>query len=419
MSDTPSSSVSHVSSTRVSSRSPNTAGPRNTPLSSIQKHTKSRTGCKTCKKRKVKVTLSLHIAWDSLAIACATDARLQQCDEKRPSCGNCVKHGTNCDFTLLVSRSPEIVPAKTVPSLNLLDLELLNNFTTSTYNTLSNDSTLRNIWKSAIVRKALNCEFVMRTLLAISATHIAQHRPAQRHHYLSHAIAYHDLASRRAISLMGELLPENLEDLWIFSVLTMYFALGGPRDTSPSPLQVGDNILPEWIFLFNGVHQIFQALQLSSYSGILSPILKHGMECWEAAHQPEHQGANILHELYAQVNATVSDEGEREIYAHAIRELRCQLSYVFSSRSHELDIIDAFVWHFAMAESFMPLLRQGRQEAVAIFAHSLLIFSTVNSSRWLNGWDTSLLARVWDVLDEEHRLWIQWPIEEIGWMPPR
>jgi hypothetical protein len=353
-----------------------------------------------------------------LSFACITNACLQQCDEKRPSCGNCVRHGAHCDFALLVSRPLDIVPVESVPSINLLDLELLNNFTSSTCNTLSNDSGLRNIWKSAIVRRAISCEFVMRALLAVSATHIAQYRPSQRHHYLSHAMAYHDLASRKAVSLMEELLPENLEDLWIFSVLTMYFALGSPRNTDPLPLQLGDNILPEWIFLFNGVHQILQVLQLSSYAGILSPIMKHGGECWEAAHQPEHRDAKVLHDLQALIDARAPDVKEREIYAHAIQELRCQLSYVLSSRSHELDIADAFVWHFAMAESFMPLLQQGKQEAVVIFAHSLVIFSTVNWSRWLNGWDTFLLARAWDVLDAEHRLWIQWPIEEIGWIPP-
>lgn len=258
----------------------------------------------------------------------------------------------------------------------------------------------------------------MRALLAVSATHIAQHRPNQKHHYLSHAMAYHDIASRKAIALMVDMLPENLEDLWIFAVLTMYFAMGSPRDANAAPLEAGDNMLPEWIFLFNGVHQIFQALYTSSYTGIISPMIEHGRQCWEAAHQPEHQNANILFDLEANIKATVTSVEEFEIYAYAMRELRCQLSLILSSRSNDLDVADAFVWHNAMAESFMPLLQQGRQEAVAIFAHSLVIFSALNGSRWLNGWDTFLMARVWDVLDPEHRLWIQWPIEQIGWIPP-
>lgn len=360
----------------------------------------------------------LRAASFSLLLVLKLTLCLVQCDEQRPSCGNCRKHGSHCDFAVPTSQPVAIVAVESVPALNLLDLELLNNFTSSTFNTLTNNPELRIFWKNAVVRKALGCEFVMRALLAVSATHIAQHRPSQKHHYMSHAMAYHDIASRKAVSLMRELLPENLEDLWIFSVLTMYFAMGSPRDHHS--LRPGDNILPEWVFLFNGLHHIRYALQHSptSHNGMLSPIEKHGGERWLAAHTPEHESANILHELKAHIDATVADAEEKEIYAYAIQELRCQLSYVLSSRSNDRDLADAFVWHAAMAESFMPLLQQGKQEAVAIFAHSLMIFTTVNGSRWMNGWDTCLLARAWDVLDPVHRLWIQWPIEEIGWMPP-
>lgn len=311
-----------------------------------------------------------------------------------------------------------MAPIETVAPLNLLDLELLNNFTSSTCNTLSGNPTNRNIWKNAVVRRALSCEFVMRVVLAVSATQIAQHRPNQKHYYLSHAMAYHEIASRKAVSLMAEMRPEDLEDLWIFSVLTLFFALGSPRDTNAPALQVGENIIPEWIFLFNGVLQILSALDATSHIGIMSPLVKHGGACWVASHQPEHKNANILHELQAQIDATVVDGEEKGVYSYAIQELRCQLSYVLSSRSPDIDLADAFVWHAVVADSFMPLLQQGKQEAVAIFAHSLVIFGAVPSSRWMTGWDTFLLARAWDVLDPEHRLWIQWPIEEIGWMPP-
>ncbi|KAK6401690.1 hypothetical protein LTR81_023179 [Elasticomyces elasticus] len=368
---------------------------------SIQKHTKSRTGCTTCKRRKVKVHL------------------IPQCDEDRPSCRNCVKHGARCDFVLLPPRpvSEHISPVDSLPALNLLDLELFHNFTTATYATLSTDHASRNIWKNAIARKATRSDFVMRALLSVSALHISRHRLEQKHRYLSYAIAYHDRASHQAATLMGELIPENLEDLWIFSVLTMYFALGSPQFTN-LPLAVGENMLPEWTFLFNGVHHISNALHASSYSGILSPIIEHGKDRWEAAHRPGNGMESILNELSSNIEETVSDEEHLAIYRYAIQELKFQLNLVLSSHSHDLDIMDAFVWHFAMAENFMPLLQQGRQEAVAIFAHSLIIFSAVGRSTWLYGWDTVLLSRSYDVLDHRHRLWLQWPIEEIGWVPP-
>lgn len=59
MSASPASYISRESSSRLPSRSPNatgSTGSRIQPRSSIQKHTKSRSGCKTCKKRKVKVS---------------------------------------------------------------------------------------------------------------------------------------------------------------------------------------------------------------------------------------------------------------------------------------------------------------------------------------------------------------------------
>lgn len=216
--------------------------------------------------------------------------------------------------------------------------------------------------------------------------------------------------------MMTQINPENLEDLWIFSVLTVYFSLGSPQ-TPNIPFEAGQNMLPEWVFLFNGVHHIFNLLHAISEGGILSPIIKHGGKRWEISHRPENESASILSVLSANIEEFVHDEKDLAIYRHAIHELKFQLNMVLSN-SHDLDILDAFVWHFAMAEDFMPLLQQGKQEAVAIFAHSLIIFNAVSRSIWLYNWDTVLLARSYDVLDYQHRLWIQWPIEEIGWVPP-
>ena len=194
-------------------------------------------------------------------------------------------------------------------------------------------------------------------------------------------------------------------------------ALGSPRD-EPAPLALGEGVLPDWLFLLSGVHHLLAALESSSYSGLLSPILKTGSRSWEAAHQPKHMEANLLQDLAANVRLAVSDPAELAIYEKAIGDLRGHLSYVLSCERRDLDIMDAFVWYFIMADSFMPLLAQFKQEAVAIFAHSLVILNALEGNRWLHGWDTFLLSRVWDVLDEEHRLWIQWPVEAIGWVPP-
>ncbi len=60
---------------------------------------------------------------------------MPQCDEQKPACANCLKRNDKCDF--LGSESPRF--AISPGGLNMTDLELLHNYTTTTHVTLSAD----------------------------------------------------------------------------------------------------------------------------------------------------------------------------------------------------------------------------------------------------------------------------------------
>lgn len=169
-------------------------------------------------------------------------------------------------------------------------------------------------------------------------------------------------------------------------------------------------------------------LQAKATECFFQPILDHGARFWTEAHKPEHSEADILHDLAARIDKSVSDPKLRSIYQETIAELRCHISIALSrirgggdsaaaAERRPPDISDAFVWHYVAAGDFLPLMRQGRQEAIAIYAHSCVIYSSMESFRWMQGWATFLFAKAWDILDDEHRLWVQWPMEEIGWTP--
>lgn len=167
-------------------------------------------------------------------------------------------------------------------------------------------------------------------------------------------------------------------------------------------------------------------------TGIISPVLKHGGDHWRAVHRPEHLGSDVLDELSRYVDAGAKDRPEElRVYRDTMDKLRPQLSSVLARRARRgdggggdgeeaaADISDAFMWCFPVAEEFMPLLRARRQEAVAIYAHSCVILHALEHNRWVQGWADFVMGRAWEMLDEEHRMWIQWPMEEIGWAPPR
>lgn len=115
--------------------------------------------------------------------------------------------------------------AATPQDLNLDDLELLHNFCTFTYTTMSDDGAVRNFWKYTVVRIGVCCDYVMRAILAVSALHMAHHQPERRVFFINRAITYHQISSRTAMRLMTGLKPEDRENLWLFSMLTVIFGM--------------------------------------------------------------------------------------------------------------------------------------------------------------------------------------------------
>lgn len=120
--------------------------------------------------------------------------------------------------------------ATTLPeggSLPLLELELLHNFTTKTYTTLTADSCLWDFWRDDVVQLGLSEDYIMRAVLAVSALHLAYHRPDRRDFYVEEGIILHQKASRAAMRVMASdgIDKDRAASLFIFSMLTMFFGV--------------------------------------------------------------------------------------------------------------------------------------------------------------------------------------------------
>lgn len=81
------------------------------------------------------------------------------------------------------------------------------------------------------------------------------------------------------------------------------------------------------------------------------------------------------------------------------------------------DVLDAMVWLWLVSDSLVPLLREPtkHQEAVVIFAHFCVLLKHYDSHWWLQGWADHLMGRAMEILDEQHRAWIEWPMREMRW----
>ncbi|KAK0504071.1 hypothetical protein EDD18DRAFT_1131899 [Armillaria luteobubalina] len=160
-------------------------------MPAIRPHPKTRSGCKTCKRRKVK------------------------CDEGLPECKNCAARGIECVWinipqransvvsgtssaadaasTSSHERTPSTISRRTgTSSLDLLTLELMHHYSTYTSHSLSTDHASISLWRTVIPKIAFDPKnrCLLHAILAISALH-AHHAHPTAGHYAVAASTYY------------------------------------------------------------------------------------------------------------------------------------------------------------------------------------------------------------------------------------
>ena len=299
--------------------------------------------------------------------------------------------------------------------LNMADLELLHNFSTSTCFTLSSNPVLKTLWRINVPQLGFSHDFVMRGILAVSALHLAHFRPERKDRYVAQAMRLHQSASHVATTLLPNVTQDNCSALYMFSILTCIFALASPRKPSDF-LLVEETGIAEWLFLLRGTRFIADMAAQTLHSGSLGPMFTSGMRR-DQLRTSDSNGEDHLAELQYLISRTATDEHTSYIYKISVEELRKSFAVASKCGPQTYELSDAFIWPYRVSEDYLRLLKQLAPEALAIFAYFCILLKRLDSHWWMTGWSTHLISRIYDLLDQEHRLWIRLPIEEIGWVP--
>lgn len=350
---------------------------------------------------------------------------ITQEDALSPRAGNSNSHNAVApqpqDIPAPITDGPTIIPATygnggNRTSLNLQHLELFHNYTTTIIPTISPNPLMRTVWRNTVTGLAFSHAFVMRAILAISALHLSRFRPDQASAYLATAIAEHQLSLREATEILqGGVTKENCDAVYMFSALTCHYAWASPRRPGDFLIVDDSGRIAEWLVLFRGMRTIVESAQAHLLAGPLGPIFRnglnriaHGGKAGEEAREPHLEE---LRQLLAS-----SDPDTRAVYEEALDQLA--LCFVRMLRLQAPESPDVFVWLYQLSEEYLRLLSRRTPEALAIFAHFCVLLKRLDGFWWMQGWAHHLLAQVWELLAEEHRLWVQWACEEVGWVPP-
>ncbi|KAH7386600.1 hypothetical protein BKA64DRAFT_147158 [Cadophora sp. MPI-SDFR-AT-0126] len=377
-------------------------------------HNKSRAGCDTCKKRRVK------------------------CDERGPPCTRCVTRGAECHFSArtpkALGRSPEDLTitenaasiSKTsenppkgrsdtdhpLPTLNalthprspgqsfghvevpgapirLLELELLHHFSTKTYQGLSLLGPDQEIWQVFAVEQALKFEFLMKEIFALAALHKATEMPESRSKYVNLALEWKNEALVLSHDALQNISQENSDAIFMFSIMTMIFAivppLSVPGITWKSPLE---NLL----VLF----------EFQKGTASLAEVCRHWLETgsfrWifesKTPEQPPEPSENFsaaiirlaqLNENYT--NASADDSG---IFSKAISSLS------FCSVGNRGRVL---AWLAMAGQEFLSKLNEDNPMALLILIHWAVLLETLNDLWWAKNAGTLLVKNLITVLE--------------------
>ncbi|CAG8951476.1 hypothetical protein HYFRA_00007392 [Hymenoscyphus fraxineus] len=311
------------------------------------------------------------------------------------------------------------LPQNPLP-LNLRDLELLHHYTTSTCLTLSSDPSLKALWRINVPQIGFRADYVMHTILSISALHLAHYLPEKREYYAAQGKAHHQSGLRMATSLLANVTNDNCDSIYIFSTMTLFITLATSR-TSEDFLLLRNETNGGWLELLKGTYFIIRNYEHSLINSSLSAMFVAGRKrenLREEASLEYPADTDDLQELRYHISDSQLDPHTYSLCTNAIEELRMSLALAMKRNNASLEPGDVvFVWLYKVNNGFLELVSDHCQEAIVIFAYFCALLKMMDTRWWMQGSGINLLNQVWDLLDEQHRLWIRWPIEEIGWVP--
>ncbi|KAF4630749.1 hypothetical protein G7Y89_g7391 [Cudoniella acicularis] len=365
------------------------------------------------------------------------------CDERKPQCSNCERHTSQCSFSIDAasshlspapsaqgsqintpingdtSASPMTDPS-TVPgpahdqpqyelSLNIMDLELLHYFHTSTCYTLSNTAGLQTFFRVHCPQMGFSSPFLLHALLSLSALHLSNFKKGEAQaRYLTQTHYHLGVGLRTATSLLQNINSETCPPLYLFGTLCHIITLGmgpKPRDF----LLFGDNGVAEWLVLFRGTRTIIETNYDILRQSDLAPMFHiSGQFLNVPPANNEH-----LQELREMILHVATNDPDLHLYLAALDDLAKSFGAGThpGTRASQPSPQIVFVWLYRIKDDFVR-----KPIALIILAYFCVLLNDLSSFWWIKGWAAHLMSEVYASVGKDYRIWLQWPMEEIGWI---
>lgn len=355
-----------------------------------------------------------------------------QCNGQRPICSRCLKNRISCDFLdtsrptcTTGSQSPlalhhvrSVTPLQSLPDLDVHALEFMHHFPTAVYTTFSGRPSVQRTWTVVVPGEATAHSALMYSLLAVSALHLSQFELKDQHRHRAAAVRYQNLALPSLRALLSNVNEQNCDAIFLVASLIMIFAFAFPRVSGGSQA-------------FDSVKEIVTVFELMRGIGAVTDIARHWMTRGKLRPMflrlgsldkrvlqslgPLPEDIEVaLKQLELCNGKLIQSESQGKTYRSAIDALRMTFKAVAYNPN---DPGFGLVWLGMVERSYIDLLRNSDQMALVVLAHYGIILHSLRCQWYSRDWGYQLVKAVHGKLQVAWRLWIQWPLNEVGFQP--
>ena len=204
----------------------------------------------------------------------------------------------------------------------------------------------------------------------------------------------------------------------MFSALTFVFALASPRQPEDF-LVINSSTVPVWLLLLKGVHSVMQTESETISSSPIAALFQNNLE---EENSPQSLPVDT-NESFAELENNIDIYNrnyptKRQTLREAVSKLKRSYILVYGDDRQSSNAIKwVFTWLYHISDDFLKLLKETDHEALCVLGYFCVLLKQQENNWWIEGWATHLMSLIYSQLDEFHRLWIRWPIEQIGWVP--
>ncbi|RHZ72378.1 hypothetical protein CDV55_108012 [Aspergillus turcosus] len=295
-------------------------------------------------------------------------------------------------------------------NLNVHDLELMMQWCTKTYRSISHNSNVESIWQTVIPREATQHPALMHSILALSALHLASSTGGSMHErYMKTAKSHRDLALLGFKETSKNPDQSNCDAAFALCSLMTISSLAFPLIAEQSQANTAlDDLCQAFQVARNSMNVLAQITDQVS-GGELKPLLGKDES---GPKMPDTSRLAIM--SLSMTNSRLASRNpnhEREMFEATIRQLGESLEQLAQGR--EASIV-AFQWMYHIPQRFIDLLHERHPFALVILAHYAVVLHFMRSHWWMGEWGARVIQQIGRLLDSQWRQSINWVLDATG-----